>query len=109
MTIRRSKDLPRDENNKPIQAGTSIPDVFTVAIGTSAFVAVALPAGVDCKSLVLKTRSAETWLLATSASPGENYQTITGPLSLSIVAFAGDIICYAKGTAIGVLEVLAVN
>lgn len=100
--------LPTDVNSKTIQAGNCIAGVFTLDINAGSYTAMALPAGVNCKSLILKTRSGSTWLLATSDNPTA-YMTVTGPLSLSLVAFAGCTICYAKGTISDTLEVLAIN
>lgn len=102
-----SKALPQDDNKVSVQSGTE-KRVFSVEINSSTYTAIVLPTGVNCKSLVIKTRSGGTWLLATSASPTA-YMTVTGPLSMSLVAFAGDVICYAKGSISDTLEVLAIN
>ena len=107
-TTRAVGGLPLDPNYHSIQAGTTISGVFAVDINSSTYTAIPLPTGVNCKSLILKTRAGGNWLLATSASPTA-YMTVTGPLSLSLVAFAGATICYAKGTVSDTLEVLAIN
>lgn len=100
--------LPTDVNSRTIQSGNCIAGVFTVDIQAGGFTAVALPADIDCKSLVLKPRAGSSWLLATAANPTA-YMTVTGPFSLSLVAVAGETICYAKGTVSDTLEVLAIN
>ena len=103
-----SSPLPMDTNNNAIQAASVVQDVLNVTLNSSTYMPVTLPSTDGCKSISAKSRNGVAWYLATSASPTD-YMTVTGTLSLDLVATGGMTLFYAKGSEADVLEVLLLN
>lgn len=100
--------LPRDLNGHPIQASERIEAVANVTLNASTYVAVSVPAGASCKSLVAKSRSGQPWYIGTSSSPSA-YYTCLGSVAFDLVAEAGEVLFYALGSGADTLEVLFTN
>lgn len=98
-----------DSNGNIItNAGSSITSILNIDINTSTYVAVTVPTGKYCKSLVMQTRDGSPYLIATSSSP-TTYMTMSSPLSISIVGIPSQVLCYVKATVEGVLEVILLD
>jgi len=101
-----SKPLPRDVQGSAIQAVSSVIRVQNVSITSASYVAITLPPEVYCKSIYIKTRSGNSWRLATQSNPSA-YMLVDFNMSLAIVAYPGKTIFYAiADSASDTLEII---
>lgn len=94
-----------DPSTKPIPAINSLTGILNVAINTSTYVAVTIPAATYCKSFLMQTRDGSPFLLARTATPTD-YATINQPLALNFAGKPGTVVGYVKATVAGTLEVI---
>lgn len=94
-----------DPSSKPIPSINALTGILNVAINTSTYVPVTIPAATYCKSFLMQTRDGSPFLLALSASP-TNYATINQPLAMDFAGKPAVVICYVKATVAGTLEVI---
>jgi hypothetical protein len=78
--------------------------VDNLSITTSAWTAVSVPASTNCKSILVKTRNNNDWLLAVEDGASE-YMTIDGVLEVAIAQGPGAVLFYAKAAVNDTLEV----
>lgn len=100
--------FPRNEEGEVIFSANSIAGVLNTVINTSTYVAVTMPAGTYCKSVLLQTRDGSPFLLS-NVSDGTTYATINQPLSIDIAGKPGEVLCYVKATVAGTLEVILMD
>lgn len=89
MTI---QPLARDNNGVPIQGGIAS-HVFTVTMDGT-YKAITIPAGQECKAVMIKMQDSSEWRYSHTATPTVPYIPY-GTMSMDIVAEAGDTIGYA--------------
>lgn len=97
--------FPRNEEGEVIFSANSISGVLNIAINTSTYVAVTIPAATYCKSFLMQTRDGSPFLLARTATPTD-YATINQPLALNFAGKPGTVVGYVKATVAGTLEVI---
>jgi hypothetical protein len=97
-----------DPNNKVIPSAKSISGILNVAINTSTYVAVTVPAATYCKSVLMQTRDGSPFLVS-DVLAGTTYATITQPLGIDIYGIPGKVLCYVKATVAGTLEVILLD
>lgn len=78
--------------------------VDNVSITTSAWSAITVPAGVNCKSIIAKTRNNNNWLLGAITNATE-YMTMDGVLEIAIAQSPGATLFYAKAAVNDTLEI----
>lgn len=98
--------LPKDPTGMPIQAISKVINIMNISITTSSYVAVSVPVAVPCKSVYIKTRSGNSWRMATSSNPS-SYALIDFNVSLALVAPATTVLFYVRAdTSNDTLEVI---
>lgn len=85
--------------------------IINEILGSSSYGSIAMPSGVNCKAMIVKTRTAVAFTLATG-SAGETYASIgaSDVLSMDLAKNSGELIFWAKAeTGTPVLEVMLFN
>lgn len=85
--------------------------VINETLSSSAYGSVAMPAGVSCKGIVVKTRTSAAFTIA-AGSAGSEYATVGAGdvLSLDLIKYPGEILFWAKAeSGTPVLEVMLFN
>jgi len=106
MTKARNKSsaFRYNEDGQLIPAVRELVAIDNISITTSAWTAVSVPAGVNCKSVIVKMRDSTNWLLATTDDASE-YMTIDGALEVAVAQGPDTVLFYAKASVNGTLEV----
>ncbi len=101
--------LPMDDNGDTIQCGSDL-RVVNIDVPSGAWIAVNLPEDFDCKSVMVRERTGQKFLLSHDSS-GSEYITIDANLTLNIAKEAGETLFYVKpgGTYEIDLELLLVR
>jgi hypothetical protein len=98
--------LPVDRDGRTIHAGDAIAHIDNVTINASTYTKIAIPADTYCKAVLLKTRGANAFRLALSASPSA-YITFSGQVSLNIDLRSGETLGWIRGDTAGdTLEIM---
>jgi hypothetical protein len=92
-------NLPADRDGRIIHAGSSIRHIANTSITTACYTAITVPANVFCKAILIKTRAANAFRLATSESPSE-YATFSAQVALNISLREGDILGYIRSDTV---------
>ena len=98
--------LPYDVNGRPIQGVKEVAAIANTSINGSSYTLISVPAGIFCKTIMVKTRDGGAWRLATSETPS-TYMKITGIISLNLSLEGGNTIFYVRGDSTSdVLEIM---
>lgn len=100
--------FPRDAEGEIVRSATAISGVLNVAINTSTYVAVTVPASTYCKAIIMQTRDGAPFLVSDVVA-GTTYATMTQPLGIDIYGIPAKVLCYVKATVAGTLEVILLD
>lgn len=103
--------LRRDKAGNAIPGGSGINGVINQAVDNTSWTAVVMPAGRNCKQIVIQERGGGAFKIA-HESDGDPYFSVaaSAALSMEIAADAGERLFYAQMAAgSGTIEVLLVD
>jgi hypothetical protein len=100
--------FPRDAEGTTVRSANAITGVLNVAINTSTFVPVSVPAATYCKSVLMQTRDGSPFLVSDVAA-GTTYATINQPIGIDLYGIPAKVLCYVKATVAGTLEVILLD
>ncbi|MCK9351048.1 MAG: hypothetical protein WCQ69_09880 [Bacteroidales bacterium] len=102
--MNESNAFRHTETGQLIDAVRELVAVSNTSITTASYTAISVPVGINCKSVLVKTRAGNNWLMATSASPSA-YMTMDGAFEVAIAQAPGTVLFYAKAAVNDTLEV----
>ncbi len=97
-----------DGGGKVIHSARGFSKILNIAINTSTYVAVTVPAATYCKSVLMQTRDGSPFLVSDVAA-GTTYATMNQPLGIDIYGIPAKVLCYVKATVAGTLEVILLD
>jgi hypothetical protein len=106
--IKRSGSLAyrKDANSRVIPSGTSIRDITNTTIKDNTWEVISVPAGINCKSVLIVTRGNVVWKISHLVA-GTRYLTVRAPLMIDIAGIPLEVLFYAQSdSGDQVLEVL---
>jgi hypothetical protein len=102
--MNNSNAFRQTETGQLIDAVRELVAVSNTSITTSAWSAISVPSGVNCKSIVVKTRNGYNWLMAVEDDATE-YMTMDGAFEVAIAQAPDTVLFYAKAAVNDTLEV----